>query len=259
MDLVAALPERWRALALAVLSALVAAQMAASALVAVAPPAALSHPLLGPVLRGLHRFGHMRFQTEPGTLKLPFAPMLAPSADEASARRAYEAYGTSVGWRSVRGDPMPSWPALPLRIRDAWIAADLASRAPSTVPSSPPPLDPPTPPSSPGDRPTLAPGDSPLRAPTLRMDGGQDGRARVGALALVTAAALTLAGCATVAKASTGGGGISAVASGVIEDLRAVRALVCTPKLDPFLGDPRGDDLDAAAAGDASADDGARP
>lgn len=200
MDLVAALPERWRALALAVLSTLVAAQMASSALVAVAPPAALSHPLLGPVLRALHRFGHMRFQSEPGTLKLPFAPLATPALDETSARRAFEAYALGVGGRSVRGEPLPAWPDLPARIRDAWMAADLASRATTAASASltaPPPTPPTDPPAGDSDRPTLVPGgDPPTRTPTLRMAPGQSGRAGLGALVMAAAlSALCLVAC----------------------------------------------------------------
>lgn len=44
------------------------------------------------------------------------------------ARRAYIAYGDSVGWRNHQGNPMPAWLDLPEHIRDAWTAAAAAAR-----------------------------------------------------------------------------------------------------------------------------------
>lgn len=38
-------------------------------------------------------------------------------------KEAYEAYGKHVGWRSVKGDKMPQFDALPDPIKDAWDAA----------------------------------------------------------------------------------------------------------------------------------------
>lgn len=76
--------------------------------------------------------------------------------------------------------------------------------------------------------------------------------AHVGAAVLALVLLLT-SGCATVAKAVSPGGGMAAVASSLLSDLRDVRAVVCTVKLDPLLGDPRGDlDASSSAASDAA-------
>lgn len=39
------------------------------------------------------------------------------------AALGYEAYCKSVGWKSVRGEALPKWEALPPAIQQAWIAA----------------------------------------------------------------------------------------------------------------------------------------
>lgn len=39
------------------------------------------------------------------------------------AALGYEAYAEEVGWKSVRGEPLPKWEDLPENIRKAWIAA----------------------------------------------------------------------------------------------------------------------------------------
>lgn len=36
---------------------------------------------------------------------------------------AYEAYGQVTEFKNFRGDPMPEWPDLPDKIREAWEAA----------------------------------------------------------------------------------------------------------------------------------------
>lgn len=42
------------------------------------------------------------------------------------ARRAYDTYGASVGWKNYAGAPMPQWPEIPRRIRAAWCYATQA-------------------------------------------------------------------------------------------------------------------------------------
>lgn len=44
------------------------------------------------------------------------------------ARRMYEAYGASTGWKNFQGNPMPQWGELPERIQQAWMAAAEASK-----------------------------------------------------------------------------------------------------------------------------------
>lgn len=45
------------------------------------------------------------------------------------ARTAYDAYGASVEWKNYQGLPMPTFEDLPPRIKDAWVAATLATVA----------------------------------------------------------------------------------------------------------------------------------
>lgn len=42
---------------------------------------------------------------------------------EASAQKAYAAYGATTGGKNYQGLPMPAWGELPEKIRDAWRAA----------------------------------------------------------------------------------------------------------------------------------------
>ena len=42
---------------------------------------------------------------------------------EKLAMGAYAAYGRSTGNKNFRGEPMPTWEALPESIREAWRAA----------------------------------------------------------------------------------------------------------------------------------------
>jgi hypothetical protein len=45
---------------------------------------------------------------------------------------AYEAYCDAVGWRSIRGDQLPSWDNMPWqKIKAAWEAAGLAAAVPA--------------------------------------------------------------------------------------------------------------------------------
>lgn len=71
----ALLPERARTSILAAVSALLALQVLASVLVQALPSSAMRDPRWGGTVRTLHRFGHMRFSDELGTLKLPGAPL----------------------------------------------------------------------------------------------------------------------------------------------------------------------------------------
>ena len=43
-----------------------------------------------------------------------------PEVLERHAENAYAAYGRSTGGKNFRGDPMPTWEALPEPIRTAW-------------------------------------------------------------------------------------------------------------------------------------------
>lgn len=36
---------------------------------------------------------------------------------------AYEAYCEAVGWQSFKADPLPQWPEVKERIKEAWEAA----------------------------------------------------------------------------------------------------------------------------------------
>ena len=38
------------------------------------------------------------------------------------AKLLYEAYGASAEWKNYRGDPMPTWDALPENIQRHWRA-----------------------------------------------------------------------------------------------------------------------------------------
>jgi hypothetical protein len=49
------------------------------------------------------------------------------------AELAYAAYGTSVNWTTVQGDPMPRWEDLPERLHVAWEAASVAAHAAATL------------------------------------------------------------------------------------------------------------------------------
>jgi hypothetical protein len=71
----AILPENARASVLTALASLLALQVLASVVVQALPSSAAANPRWGGVVRLLHRFGHMRFADEFGTLKLPGAPV----------------------------------------------------------------------------------------------------------------------------------------------------------------------------------------
>lgn len=76
----ALVPAPYRPLAETILSAVIAAQMIDSAIVAQMPSRWAELPgWRGLVVRAMHRFGHMRFRDEAGTLKLPGARLI-PSA-----------------------------------------------------------------------------------------------------------------------------------------------------------------------------------
>lgn len=47
----------------------------------------------------------------------------SPASIEDLAKVAYNAYGTAVGFKNFRGDPMPAWENLGTTIQSAWIAA----------------------------------------------------------------------------------------------------------------------------------------
>lgn len=53
---------------------------------------------------------------------------LSQEKSEDLARQAYEAYGATTDYKNFMGDPMPTWRELPLRIREAWVAASLRVR-----------------------------------------------------------------------------------------------------------------------------------
>jgi hypothetical protein len=95
--LFAVVPAQHRGYLEALLLAILAAQVVASVIVASLPIASLSHPRWGGILRGLHRFGHMRFRDEPGTLKAPGSPASALSVARVDAlRRAVEHLDAAV-------------------------------------------------------------------------------------------------------------------------------------------------------------------
>lgn len=57
---------------------------------------------------------------------------------ESRGRIAYTAYGRTVQFKNWQGDPMPSWPELPMHIREAWIVSanvvwDLATTGHATL------------------------------------------------------------------------------------------------------------------------------
>ena len=35
-------------------------------------------------------------------------------------KQAYQAYGSVTNWKNYKGDPMPTFEALPLKIQEAW-------------------------------------------------------------------------------------------------------------------------------------------
>jgi hypothetical protein len=43
------------------------------------------------------------------------------------ARRAYDAYAMKTGGRTYEGHNMASWPDLPERVREAWVASVAAA------------------------------------------------------------------------------------------------------------------------------------
>jgi hypothetical protein len=69
------IPEPWRTYALATLFAVVAAQMAASLIVALLPAWTFVHPVYGRYARGLAAFGHFKPSDAPGTLKAPLSAL----------------------------------------------------------------------------------------------------------------------------------------------------------------------------------------
>lgn len=50
-----------------------------------------------------------------------------PPGVSSAARAAYTAYGKTVGWVSVRGEPIPLWEGLGPNIQRAWARAALAA------------------------------------------------------------------------------------------------------------------------------------
>ena len=56
------------------------------------------------------------------------------------AKIAYAAYGGTTNHLNFRGEPMPSWENLPLKIQEAWMAAANAVSIATIVSSSPTPL-----------------------------------------------------------------------------------------------------------------------
>jgi len=73
--LIAFIPEPWRTYVLATLFAVVAAQMAASLIVALLPAWTFVHPVYGRYARGLATFGHFKPSDAPGTLKAPLSAL----------------------------------------------------------------------------------------------------------------------------------------------------------------------------------------
>lgn len=45
----------------------------------------------------------------------------AESHAEMMGRLAYAAYGAAVDYKNFAGKPMPQWPELPTKIREAWV------------------------------------------------------------------------------------------------------------------------------------------
>jgi hypothetical protein len=72
---IALIPEPWRTYVLATLFAVVAAQMAASLIVALLPAWTFVHPVYGRYARGLAAFGHFKPSDAPGTLKAPLSAL----------------------------------------------------------------------------------------------------------------------------------------------------------------------------------------
>lgn len=92
--LILLLPERYRAPAAVLLSALVASQIVAATIVARLPLSAREHPRWGRVVRALHWYSVLRLRDEQGSAKLPGADVgarvtpvapVAPDAPDAPA------------------------------------------------------------------------------------------------------------------------------------------------------------------------------
>lgn len=63
---------------------------------------------------------------------------MTTTTPESRARIAYTAYGRKTGFRNFQGGPMPLFDDLPVKIREAWIAAagviwDLATTGRATL------------------------------------------------------------------------------------------------------------------------------
>lgn len=95
--LFAVVPAAHRHYVEAFVLALVAAQVIVSLIVARLPLAAAQHPRWGTLVKAMHRFGHMRFRDELGTLKAPGAPAREPTAAADAVRRVVEALRNEPG------------------------------------------------------------------------------------------------------------------------------------------------------------------
>lgn len=73
------------------------------------------------------------FDEDDNAFSSAFSPLTLMTQDEDDslpgpyfkeyAERAYMAYGDKADWKNFRGDPMPTWEALPENIRTYWQAA----------------------------------------------------------------------------------------------------------------------------------------
>lgn len=100
--LIAFIPEPWRTYVLATLFAVIAAQMAASLIVALLPAWTFVHPVYGRYARGLATFGHFKPSDAPGTLKAPLSALDPRALAElervaAHGRRIVETIGPGYG------------------------------------------------------------------------------------------------------------------------------------------------------------------
>ncbi len=83
-QILAFLPLRWRPIVLDVVGIFIATQVVASLVVQALPMSAAASPRWGVLVRALHRYAHMRFRDEFGTLKLP-GSIMVPSTVTPSA------------------------------------------------------------------------------------------------------------------------------------------------------------------------------
>lgn len=126
--LFAVVPAAHRHYVEAFVLALVAAQVIVSLIVARLPLAAAQHPRWGAVVKAMHRFGHMRFRDELGTLKAPGAPAREPTAAADAVRRVVEALRNESGVAVTINTSTPPRPS------DAAPA-----ESPVAAPADPPP------------------------------------------------------------------------------------------------------------------------